>query len=560
MSNTKRARKIRQANEIKRVTTALTTPKWDTGVFSWSLADIRAARDAQMRGEFRLAAALADSFKTDDAMFVALKNRLDALDAIGFELTIGEGPKAECILRDAMGLYGPDGCAVTADTMRDIRADRINHGVGIGHIVQVARENGSRIDFYLEHWPIKHVRFDKTKRKLVTRVDGHTGEAEINHGDGEWVVFATSETEPWKKDAAVLPGALVWAAHAFAANDWAKGSRSHGNAKVVGEMPEGYAIEDDGGITREAQQFLALLNAVANDDGPSGLKPFGSKLEYLTNNSSAWQVWESLMVNREKAAARIYLGTDGILGAQGGAPGVDITALFGVSAIIVQGDLKKDRASLGSGFYAPWAATNYGCSEGVFSITYLMPDQDEETVRSNYAERDSKFHATIKVAKENGFLFNQKFVDKVALKYGIEAPLLAVSAPSGADFFAYELDAGVWTLDEVRAQKGKGPLPNGSGAMTVPQSKALATGTTPIVSPPVAVATEGAEIDAGPGYSQRLADKMTAGKIERCVHGGVNVCKICGIRKEVDYDLNDDGVPDLDAEGKPVSSFAWTPI
>lgn len=558
MSNSKRARKLRQQHEIKRVSVAMTPPKWDTGVFSWSLAQIRQARDAQMRGEFKLAAALADSFKTDESMYVALKNRLDALDAIGFELVKGEGENADRILCEGLELYGPDGVACTSDTMRDIRANRINHGVGIGHIVQIPRENGSRIDFVLEHWPIKHCRYDQQKRCLVTTVEGATGEVEIHHGDGEWLEFKTSENEPWKKDAAVLPGALVWAAHAFAANDWAKGSRSHGNAKVVGEMPEGYSIEDENGITREAQQFLALLNGIANDDSPSGIKPYGSKLEYLTNNSTAWQVWQALMDNRERAAARIYLGTDGTLGAQGGAPGVDITALFGVSAIIVQGDLKRDRAALNSGLFAPWCAVNHGDSAACFTIRYLTPDQDEEAVRSNYADRSAKFQAALKAAKENGFMIDQAFVNTEAERYGVAPPRLAVGNPKSADYYAWEAEGGVWTIDEIRENKGEGPKADGSGALTIPQARAMAAGTAPVITPPVA--TESAETDAGPSYSQRLAEKMTSGKIERCVHGGVNKCLICGIRKEVDYDLNDDGVPDVDENGQPVSSFAWVPI
>lgn len=559
MSNSKRARKIRQAQEIKRVSTALTKPKWDTGIFSWSLEEIRKARDAQMRGEFKLACALADSFKTDESMYVALKNRLDALDAIGFELNGGEGECSGRILKEADDLYGPDGVGVTAETRRDIRSDYVNHGVGIGHVIQEARDNGSRIDYYLEHWPLKHVRFDRQKQFLVTSVDGMSGEVEIHHGDGEWLVFATSESEPWK-NGAVIPGALVWAAHAFAANDWTKGSRSHGNAKVVGEMPEGYAIEDENGLTREAQQFLMLLGAIANDDGPSGIRPFGSKVEYLINSSSAWQVWQALLDNRERAAARIYLGTDGTLGAQGGAPGVDITALFGVSVIVIQGDLKKEKQAYFTGLIVPWCATNHGDSSSAPSIVYLIPDQDEDSVRSNYADRSAKFQAAIKASKENGFVIDQAFVNAEAEKYGVTPPTLAVSAPSGADFYAWEAEAGAWTLDEIRANKGGAPMPNGQGAMTVPQSRAMAAGTTPTMQTPMP-ATDSADIaDAGPSYAQRLADKMTAAKIERCVHGGVNKCLICGIRKEVDYDLNDDGKPDIDENGQPVSSFVWVPI
>ena len=270
-------------------------------------------------------------------------------------------------------------------------------------------------------------------------------------------------------------------------------------------MPEGYAIEDEDGLTREAQQFLVLLGAIANDDGPSGIKPYGSKLEYLVNSSSAWQVWQALMDNRERAAARIYLGTDGTLGAQGGAPGVDITALFGVSAIVVQGDLKKDRAALNTGLIGPWCATNHGDSSAAPTIRFLTPDQDEEAVRTNYADRSAKFQAAIKETKANGFVVDQQYVNQEAQKYGINPPQLPCDASPDA-------------------------------AASIEQTAQQATA------------------------AKALADKMTSAQVERCVHNGVNVCRICGIKKTYDFDTDGDGLPNKDEAGNTNWKFTWVPI
>lgn len=494
-------RPVRKASDIRLVTTAILPPKWDSAVYSWSLDSIREARDAQMRGDFRLASKLADSMRTDDALFVAYNNRLAPQLCIGVGIVAGDGPRGERIALEADKLFGKDGVCVNASVLADIHGDLANHDLAIGHIRQVPRDDGSRIDFALEHWPIQHVRWDCERRVLLTRTD-EFAEVEIHHGDGEWVVFSKRTSEPWKKDAAVLPGALVWAAHAFAANDWAKGSRSHGNAKVVGEMPEGYAIEDENGLTREAQQFLELLGAIANDDSPSGIKPYGAKVEYLVNGSSAWQIWQSLLENREKAAARIYLGTDGTLGASGGAPGVDITALFGVATTIVQGDLRCIQRALQTGLIDPWCAINFGDSRCAPSRVYLIPDQDENAVREAFAARNEKFFAAVKAAKEIGFVVDQEFIDALAKKYDVPAPRL----PLGV-------------VESAQASQA---------------------------------ASVGSAIEEGPNEAQELADAMTAAGIPRCEHGYVNRCPKCGIERARGFEMGSDG--------KPIWKVAWRPI
>lgn len=71
----KRARKVRQAAEfdVTRLRAALRSPVSTGYVYAWTLAEIFAARDAQMRGQFALAARLAESMRTDDALAVALR-------------------------------------------------------------------------------------------------------------------------------------------------------------------------------------------------------------------------------------------------------------------------------------------------------------------------------------------------------------------------------------------------------------------------------------------------------------------------------------------------------
>jgi hypothetical protein len=204
------------------------------------------------------------------------------------------------------------------------------------------------------------VRWDSTEGVFKTRIEDGAEET-IVHGDGRWTIFCKNEIEPFKHGA-LLPAALVWARHAFAIRDWAKGSVAHGNAKIIGEMPEGVPMQNENGTTEEAAAFMQLLEAVCYSDAGVGIRPAGSKTDYLVNGSTAWQVFDNLVQNAEKAAARVYLGTDGTLGAQGGAPGVDIQALFGVAATIVEGDLECLERGFKSGVIEPWTALNFGDS------------------------------------------------------------------------------------------------------------------------------------------------------------------------------------------------------
>lgn len=448
----KRARKIRRASEfdVGRLTGILERPK-DSGhpVFAWTLEDIYAARNDQMRGNFKRPAQLAESMRSDDALFIAKTNRVAPQRSIKREIKAVGGARGVPIATEAEALFGQTGVGVHPDTLADIESCLVDHNVAFAVINAVPREDGSRVDFFLSYWPIRYVRWDALARCYMARVEPGTSpagdairlpgqtfmsgtEVPIIHGDGRWVVFQKTEIESFKH-ATLLPASMVWARHAFSIRDWAKGSVAHGNAKVIGEMPQGVALQDaNGALTKEAEQFANLLRAIATSDAPVGIRPFGSKTDFLTSQSSAWQIFKELVDNAEKAAARIYLGTDGTLGAQGGAPGVDITALFGVASTIVQGDLECIERGINTGLIEPWCATNFGDSSKAPKMRYLIPDNDADAARGSVAVRSKDFYAELASAKETGVAITQAFVDATAKKYGIASPKLATVTPAGA--------------------------------------------------------------------------------------------------------------------------------
>mgnify|MGYP007068772604 CR=1 FL=1 len=199
---------------------------------------------------------------------------------------------------------------------------------------------------------------------------------------------------------------------------------------VYKRQPEGSAINDaEGNLTPAASYFLDLLRALAEGEESAGLTPAGATTSFLSNGSTAWQVFESNIVSREKAAARIYLGTDATLGSIGGAPGVDISQLFGVATTKTQDDFDTLEAGLSSGLYEPWTAINYGDTRYAPALRFEMPDPDADRKRGERYSNRMRLTDTIKAMREQHLEVTQVTVDALAREYGVEpAPRLAAAA------------------------------------------------------------------------------------------------------------------------------------
>jgi hypothetical protein len=413
-----------------------------TTIDSWSLEEIFAAREEQMLGQFVRPSRMAEMMRTDDAIAVAWENRLAPQRCIPVELQAMPGARAEAIAHEAEALYGANGVGIHAEVLADIHSDLVNHGIAFGCNVATPREDGSRIDLEMRYWPLEYVRWDPVFRVFKARADPNTVQPgdipnspyneygfiggfwiPVIHGDGRWVIFKKHELEPFRKEAAILPAALVWARHAFAARDWAQGSRAHGSAKVIGELPAGIPLQSpDGQMSQEASAFIALMKDIALAKAPVGIRPAGAKTEFLVNSSTAWQVWSELVLNGEKAAARIYLGTDGTLGTQGGAPGIDIQELFGVATTKVRGDLEAITRAIDTGVIEPWCAINFGDSNLSPKRRYVLPNVEQEEVRKDMATRNDAFYSALVKARQAGITLTPVYVAELSKDYGVRPP------------------------------------------------------------------------------------------------------------------------------------------
>ena len=440
---------------------------------------------------------------TDDALAVPYTNRLAPHRCLPVKLVPAKGARGASIASEAESSFGQEGVGIRPETVSDIVSALVQHGIAIGYNVATPRSDGTRINVEMRAWPMEYVRWDPYARVLKTRVDpssvpenevdpaavaagvyGYTGgwELPIIHGDGRWVVFQKRDIDPFRHDSALASALPLWAVHGYAMKDWGKGSLTHGSAKIVGKMPSGVPLQDKDGLTKEAQAFLELLEHLATSDNPTGIAPAGSEVAFVQNASTAWQVWTQLVATAEKKAARIYLGTDGMLGAQGGAPGVDITQLFGVATTLVQGDLACLERSILTGVIEPWCAMNFGDSTLAPRRVYMMPDPDEEARRTSLATRRTAFFSDIQLTRDNGFEITQDYVNATAAAYEVAPPTLPKQDAKAPSITLAPTDvARVVTVNEARASAGlpaltlEGGAPDPDGKLTLEQFSAKKT-------------------------------------------------------------------------------------
>lgn len=483
-----------RSTSVKHVTPVHAKPPRETEtVYSWSLEQIRAARNEQLRGHFKLPVKLAEASRTDDAIFVARNTRVSTQSAIDARIIPRSGQLGK---RAAARLAR--GVTTARSVLVGIQGTLADHGVAIGYNERTVSEDGTMVHLTLKEWPLEHVWWHVTERAFVTRTNcGET--VRINHGDGFWVVFTKFDKKPWTQDACILPIGTVWGAHANGLKDWAGSSKSHGLPRVVGELPEGFSLEGrDGELTPEGNAFLEMMLDVVSGEAGAGIRPAGSSVDFVANSSAAWQVFKELVDSREKAAARIYLGTDAILGAQGGAPGVDISALFGVASTKLQGDFQTIEDAVKTGVYEPWSDQNYGDATLAPSLEYQIPDPDSER-KSEEAERKiARLWKDIEQRRARGFEVTQEVVNEQARTYGVHpAPKLAATESRSVQLDLAPTDvAKVVKVQEARASRGLPPLGDERDQSTLSE-----LGRKPTVTP----ASE-TDLPSSPGSSELLTD------------------------------------------------------
>ena len=472
---------------------------------SWPLERIRQARDCQLRGDFRLPAELAAAAVSDDAYFTAVHNRTAPIRSLGADL-VGVDSGVGQIIKDRC----KHSVSVPLSTLVSITRTLVTHGVAVAQIERSSNSDGTQVDFHLTEWPIKWVCWNEHDRRYETQEGENYTRIPINHGDGRWVLFKASDHAPFTYDAAIAPAGLVMASHLGVIKAWNASSSSHGLGRIVGELPENISLQgvSEDQLSPMAHSFLGLLEDMVTGEGSVGIMPSGAKIQFLSNPSNAWQVFSELAVNRKKAMAQIWLGTDGTLGAAGGAPGVDIATLFGVASTKVQGDVECLEKALYSGLYVPWTAINFGDSKNAPRLKFNLPDPDKEKNDKVYAESMERFLETVDRQKKLGFKINETSLRELALKYNVEPPELEPAETKVSRVELAPSDASrVVLVREARISQGLQPFGDERDDLTVfelaefteakkgPDGGGVAPDAAPAAEPPSAAETAAEPLD-----------------------------------------------------------------
>ncbi len=420
-------KRIRDAGDFKAA--AANAQRREQPIVAWDLERIRLARDAQMRGDFKLAVRLAEAMRTDDALFTAYRNRIAPQTAVELLMVPYEGVRGSALARRAR-----ESIFVPQTTIIDISGTLANHGIAIGYNHQIPNEEGTAVDFIHTEWPLEWVRWNPSREVLETVARDTAERIPIVHGDGRFTVYRKSRELPWTKDACLLPAAFIWAAHANGIRDWAAGSKAHGEAKVIGTLPEGIAVQllDENGnvrLTDQALGFLSMLQDIMAGDNV-GVMPFGTSAQMLTNTATMYQVFSELILDRTKAAQRVYLGSDAALGAAGGAPGVDISALFDIASTILQSDFHAIEEGLNTGVYQPWAAINDGDSRYAPSAKYQVPDPDADEKSEQESNKLGRLFDALDKYRANKMIIDQSVVNSLCALLGVSEQNVPQLAPA----------------------------------------------------------------------------------------------------------------------------------
>jgi hypothetical protein len=433
-------------------------PQRRQGPYSWSLQRIREVRDQQQRGCFEMPVRLAEAMRTDDALFTAYQARVATQSAIALtwqpSSESSNARKSRAAIKRAQASI-----KVPQHVRQSILGTMANHGLAIGYVEQATVDTpvGPTIAFTLTEWPLEFVRYVTADGTLETRVKDGGLPVKITHGDGRWVVFSKFGVLPWTQDACLLPAALLWAAHAEGLADWAGASAAHGQPRVIGELPEGIPLGDSlGGLSPDAQKFLDLITDLINGDAAAGIRPFGAKTDWIANTSTAWQVFTELINNREGAAAKIYLGTDAILGARGGAPGVDVAALFGIATTRIQGDLEALERGFCEGLILPWCALHGVAVEDAPRLVYELPDVDKDKRSEQEGLAVTRLADAVDAMKRAGLIVDQDVIDALAKVLGVSISCVLAPEPEAEDPGA-EPDGSENESDEDALEKEQGP-------------------------------------------------------------------------------------------------------
>jgi phage gp29-like protein len=431
-------------------------------VSTWTVAQMRDALAAHANGMFAGAAQLLDSIKADDRVQATMGARSAGLFSQPVEHVAPDdsAEAAACLAawERAWSTMQPDAL------LRQILID----GVGLGASVQQVLWDTSLPIWqpYLRVWHGASISYSYTTRKLMAA--SMDGQLPITPGDGTWGVFAPHGIERGWMMGAVRAIATPWFVRMRAWRDWARFNERHGLATIRAYVPS----------TGDPAFRTAFVNALATmgqettvmlPSGPDGSRESGYGLDLMEARDRAWDTFKGAIDQADMAITLAFLGQNLTTQVEGGS-----FAAARVHGGVKQNVIESDEAAMSAWLYVtlqrPFALLNFGNADLAPRTRWKIDPPEDDAVRA----------ATLKTnAEAIASLLGQQVIDTSEARAMLGRGDTSITR-SDQPIFAYHIESGIVTVNEVRARLGLQPIEGGDrmtgAAATPPPVAAPATG------------------------------------------------------------------------------------
>lgn len=428
-------------------------------VSDWTLESAMSALDLLEQGDFSQAAALADAMGRDARIVSPLGTRIRALTARSEPFTVeaggGHAQRAGSIAKRVDGVWWD---IFPERVIKPVFRDTIMLGAsvakvefktlpsGILPVVHPLPLHNLRFDAYLDRWSY-----------LTT-----TGPVPVTPGDG-WILHLPDGARSWMMGA-VRALTLPFIFGGYSERDWARFNEKHGLGILAIEEPAS-ASTDPAGTNRFYSQLRNLgREGLLRLPQGRGNPPEGWKAAFLNPGKGTGDTFQDNLARQDTLKQVVLLGRDAAtadksLGGDGEA------AVERVRGEYLASDAEPLATTLREQLLMQWLRLD------VPNWDDALAPWPKWSVRSR-----------VDLAARASTLATLAPVLSTLTDAGVDTePLLAefqltkradLDGDAKAEFYQYDLELGVVTINEARARKGLPPLPDGD--RTIPEATAAA--------------------------------------------------------------------------------------
>lgn len=469
----------------------------------WYLADLEDAMRRADAGDLRPAAKLWRAMRRDGVLAGLMSSCTDGLVRLPKQFSGDDEQVAS--LKSGNETFSLFDSMFPAAELALMAADGRGLGVGVGELVPVRGRSYPVLIRLEPEW----LRYNWDENRWYYRAK--SGVLPITPGDGRWMLHAPGgRVAPWQHG--------LWYAlgEAWIPKTHAKSYRSNWESKLAN--PARVATSPSGASEEQAQSWFEKVMAWGVNT-VFGMKP-GYDVKLLESNGRGYQAFgETIKTSNEEIIIAI---AGQLVTTTGGTGFANADIHKSIRADIIKSIADGLAHTINTQGIPPWVVSCWG----VEALTCrAMVGWDVAPPKDRLADGQAM----------------AAFADAVT-------KMRAALAPYGRDV----------DVAALLSAHGIQSVPTGlvlvsSGGETV------APGDTESTSTPADAAAVDPDGDGQPGEpptddsAQALADKMTADGVDRCEHGAVNRCRLCGIERVRDFEK--------DAEtGEVVWKVAWRPI